>query len=423
MAIRPTDVIVSFRGIRDVVRAGLDAPVAESADEGYAETLGEVEDALDELQRADHHHGVMAAPESETASLLLSSMAEQASERADALAKDGKLVPVSDAGYEVKYDEKDLLGWTASFFSWRERILGKHEWIPAPVEPTAIGNEVRIAILGDWGSGRYGAPECARSIDASSPAYDVILHLGDVYYAGTDGEVEDNFLALWPKTPKLSRACNSNHEMYTGGRAYFHRTLSRFQQPGGSSNFALANDHWLLVGMDTAYVEHDVEPAQLEWLKKVLGQADGRQVVLFSHHQPFSGLENAGRKLSERLLPLFRPGSVFAWYWGHEHRCVLYEKHPTWGLGRCAGHSGFPYFREVERQLPGVQKNPDGTEWRAVAAGATPKGLVLDGANAYVKEHEGDYGPNGYLSLLLSDTKLDERVHAADGTLLYEKEL
>ena len=30
---------------------------------------------------------------------------------------------------------------------------------------------------------------------------------------------------------------------------------------------------------------------------------------------------------------------IFAWYWGHEHRCALYDQHPKWGVfGRCIGN-------------------------------------------------------------------------------------
>src|SRR4051812_18830578 len=53
---------------------------------------------------------------------------------------------------------------------------------PAVVE---IPNSVRIALLGDCGGNNTSAREVASSAKARVGAEDVIVHLGDVYYAGT----------------------------------------------------------------------------------------------------------------------------------------------------------------------------------------------------------------------------------------------
>ena len=55
----------------------------------------------------------------------------------------------------------------------------------------------------------------------------------------------------------MNRALNGNHEMYSGGFGYFKLILPAFEQD--SSYFALQNEHWLLVGLDTAYVDHDMD--------------------------------------------------------------------------------------------------------------------------------------------------------------------
>src|SRR5207245_1541269 len=104
--------------------------------------------------------------------------------------------------------------------------------------------------------------------------------------------------------------------------------------------------------------------------------AGSRRIVLFSHHQPFSLYEAQGPKLADDLAPILASGRIFAWYWGHEHRCVLYERHPTWGLyGRCAGHSGFPYFRDTFDPGTPSTTTPDGSVWYTVAGkGEAPKG-------------------------------------------------
>ena len=115
---------------------------------------------------------------------------------------------------EAKFDSHDILGWAGSFFSWW-RKLNPFDWV-VPGAPTAVPDQMRVAMFGDWGTGLYGAPVCAESI-AKDSNYDLVLHLGDVYYSGTSGEVDDRFIAQWPKVPKaLNRGLNGNHEMYTG---------------------------------------------------------------------------------------------------------------------------------------------------------------------------------------------------------------
>ena len=87
---------------------------------------------------------------------------------------------------------------------------------------------------------------------------------------------------------------------------------------------------------------------------------------------------------SARLLSARR---LFAWYWGHEHRCVLYDQHPAWGLhGRCIGHGGYPYFRDQLGHLPLA----DGTLWRRMESkNLVPGAVVLDAPNQYVDGRRG----------------------------------
>ena len=176
--------------------------------------------------------------------------------------------------------------------------------------------------MADWGTGLYGAPVCAQSIEKDPKPVDLLLHLGDIYYSGTQSEVHTRFLEKWPKRPNaLSRACNANHEMYTGGEGYFRFVLPAFGQP--ASYFALQNDNWLLVGLDTVYEDHDLAFEQGAWLERLIESGGNRKVVVFSHHQPFSLLDKQGPKLVTKLGRLLAQKKIFAWYWGHEHRCVL----------------------------------------------------------------------------------------------------
>src|SRR5215831_8337801 len=250
---------------------------------------------LKALQKAETSPSVLSSPQHQIGSLLQSKIAEEA-------LKAGKIEPLpAGLGQEVKFDEKDWIGWSGSFFNWAEKLV-KGKFDPPPVQPIrTIPNEFSIALLADWGTGLYGAPKCAESI--GKRAFTILMHLGDVYYAGTSAEVKSRFLKYWPTMPGVQNySLNSNHEMYTGGHGYMETLLTdqRFQPWQSSNYFALQNDNFLLIGLDTAYEEHSLTAAEKTWLEALVQSAGNRKVVLFSHHQPFSIFDSdnaAGEKL------------------------------------------------------------------------------------------------------------------------------
>ena len=77
----------------------------------------------------------------------------------------------------------------------------------------------------------------------------------------------------WPKRPAgtINRALNGNHEMYSGGKGYFQAVAGFFQQP--ASCFALQNADWILVCLDTAYEDFDLDAKQVAWLKSIVNAA------------------------------------------------------------------------------------------------------------------------------------------------------
>lgn len=383
--------------------------------------------ALAQLEKASDGRDdkVMVTTDHRVASLLQTYMGEQARDAgqaepigADALGREQ---------YEAKFDDKDYLAWVGSFFSWWKGIID-HPWLENP-QTHRFNNSAKVAVLGDWGTGMYGAPLCAQTIENDGEGYPVRLHLGDVYYSGNKDEVHDRFLNIWPKKKtgaEIDRACNSNHEMYTGGHAYFNNTLSTFNQ--SASYFALENDHWILAGLDTAYKGKDLAGNQVEWLTGLVDRANGRRVLLFSHHQPWSPFDGGNEKVTNKLNNLLSSQKIFGWYWGHEHRCVIYDQHPAWKLyGRCIGHGGYAYFRDAlgnAATLDGA--GHQGAAWKQLGAkNAAPQGRILDGPNPYLEPH-GDpnkYGPHGYMTLKFDNDHLTEIIHAPDGTELYNKPL
>ncbi len=396
-------------GLFDAIRAAVTAPAFVGAE--AASLTAQLSEALSVLEANTHDPDILTAVEHPMASLLQSFLAERAEKQAEEAA----------AGFEVKFDDVDIFGWVGSFFTWW-RGLRKHAWQAPPLVPEGFGNALRVAVLGDWGTGLYGAPACAESI-AAAKGFGLLLHLGDVYYSGTEKEVKQRFLELWPDVPgSVSRALNSNHEMYTGGHAYFNMTLDCFGQ--SSSCFAMQNDHWLLVGLDSAYEEHDLAMHQAEWLQGLVEAAGGRRVVLFSHHQPYSLLDAQGPKLVARLGALLAARRIFAWYWGHEHRCVVHDPHPAWGLfGRCIGHSGYPYFRSRPADASLELGDGDVGWYRLPEKNLVPSALLLDGPNPFVEGRAQRYGPNGYASLEFDGPNLVERIHAPDGSVLLRQSL
>jgi hypothetical protein len=292
--------VVTYRQIREAVQAdhersmeaARDAAAASAPDDPLAQArfLAGLNAALAELEAAEDDPEVMSTPRHPMASQLQSFIAEQA--RAGNTSQPPAPLP---EGLEVKFDNNDWLGWMGSFFTWWRKIH-PHALVAGDPAAASIPNAYRVALISDWGTGLYGAPFSAKSIDADNDprGYQLLLHLGDVYYSGTEGEIKDRFLADWPaRGGAISRTLNGNHEMYTGGQAYFDVALKRFNQ--AASYFALRNDFWTLVCLDTAYAEHDLADPQRAWLDQVLATNTSQRVIFFSHHQPFSLLDSRAR--------------------------------------------------------------------------------------------------------------------------------
>ena len=49
--------------------------------------------------------------------------------------------------------------------------------------------------------------------------------------------------------------------------------------------------------------------------------------------------------------------------------------------------------------------------------------MVLDGGNPYIKDHEKEYGPHGYVTLEFENEKLTEFMHLPDGTVVKSQQI
>ena len=277
--------------------------------------------------------------------------------------------------------------WVAEFVAakalrWYRR---KHKFNRKPAIKDDLASNARIVMVGDWGSGIPRAQEVAGwmsdwiqdGVDAGIQVH--VVHLGDVYYAGFEHEYRDRFLKYWPVPEHQAKrvfswSLNGNHDMYSGGDGYFKTLLGdpRFANQKKSSWFRIQNEHWRIVGLDTAWdeeglvhdprIERGLAAPQAKVLKKWAAE-DKRPFMLLSHHPLFSAYskEKPGTYLAEQLDPLLTDRRVKAWFWGHEHKCIVYAgANQGVSHARCVGHGGVPVYAVKPPQAkPGLPK----VEW------------------------------------------------------------
>jgi hypothetical protein len=193
-----------------------------------------------------------------------------------------------------------------------------------------------------------------------------VIHLGDVYYSGETSEYDARLIAPWPVTQAdadagvTSWSLNGNHDMYSGGHAYFGHLLAHplfaAQRAGdkATSWFHLTTPSWDIVALDTSWDPNPLAMGHYAVLEDPQGgyaadvarqaRAAGRKVMLLSHHQYLPAYEphDIGPILPRKLAPLIAGDGVDAWFWGHEHRCLGFDPAPGVRFARCIGHGGVP---------------------------------------------------------------------------------
>ena len=414
----PEQIITTTREMNRITSSMLEAVDSASggldgfSDVEKAKFLAQLPRAMEEIKNSEKTPRVMSTPQHQFASVLQSLVASNA--------KPGE--QLASGAFEAMFDTNDWFGWAKTAWHILVDARNKFPWQAPPPQPEVIPqfkNRAKLDIISDWGTGLYGAPVIANTISADKP--NIIMHLGDVYYSGTEGEFKDRFSKFWPKYDgALHRALNGNHEMYSGGRPYV-QAIQRAPFSQKSTCFAYQNDHWILIGLDTAYQDFDLyqdeqeQHDEVKWLNGIVDKAEGRRIVLFSHHQPFSIFDKPGPKLVAKMGDyLLKTGKIFAWYWGHEHQCVIYDRHLGWKMyGRCVGHSGMPEFRKLSdlpSAKPAFRKIPGKDE--------APAALVLDGRNDYITGEENKFSPHGFVSLEFDDDRLVESYRNPDGSLI-----
>src|SRR4051794_3967042 len=224
---------------------------------------------------------------------------------------------------------------------------GNHPFNQTPAQ-AQIADDARVVLVGDWGTGLPRARAVATYMreevaDARAEGREAhVVHLGDVYYSGDVVEYDRRMLAdgLWPVSAEdaaagvTSWSLNGNHDMYSGGWAYFDHLLAqerfaaqRSPDGRGTSFFRITSPSWDLVGLDTSWDKDplslgdtgELHDPQAAFVGQVAADSE-RRLMLLSHHQLMSVYDagDVGRTLSAKLADLLAADRITAWYWGHE---------------------------------------------------------------------------------------------------------
>ncbi len=240
----------------------------------------------------------------------------------------------------------------------------KHDFGDDPCE-LPMKERVRIVLFSDWATGTPRAQALAQQIEGAltegSHDESHLIHLGDVYYCGEPDEYQRRFLKYWPASQSEPKArswnLNGNHDMYSGGHGYFGLISSNgaFKHQNGTSFFRIFNNHWQIIGLDSAYVDNDFDERQLpklnEWLRSPKsdshGSASARKTILLSHHQLGSSRAQAsvGPGIREKTAQACKDELIHAWFWGHEHRAFVYDEYRGVPCPVCIGNGGVPELR------------------------------------------------------------------------------
>lgn len=210
--------------------------------------------------------------------------------------------------------------------------------------PTATATapaELRIAVIGDYGSGDSNAGDVARLVSSWKP--DFILTLGDNNYpSGTAETIDQNIGAFYhqyiaPYTGQYGPGADrprffptlGNHDWDTDrGQAY----LDYFELPGNERyyDFAWGPVHVFAVSSDSREPDGvSRRSVQAEWLKERLVKSDRPWKLVIFHQSPYSsGLHGS----VDWMRWPFQDWGASAVLSGHDH---IYERLEV---------DGIPYF-------------------------------------------------------------------------------
>lgn len=261
---------------------------------------------------------------------------------------------------------------------------------------------VRIAVVGDAGYQCQAQANVIHEISLKhrDNPFDLLIHLGDIYFAGSGKEMLVNFLGPFNTIGPRVFTIPGNHDLYFGAEAFIE-AINVLRQPGRF--FCIETPNWKILGLDTSLPSQKIfrnegrlDRKQLQWLNDLLIKKDDKKAILMSHHYVVSGWEKVSVGLKRQLKNyLMGDSQVFAWYWGHEHSCATYEKDKLGFYGACVGNGAF-----LEKYKTPTQQ-------------IKPSWYANKRCSCY--EDKTNFWPHGYLELELQPEKLVEQYHLENG--------
>jgi predicted phosphodiesterase len=197
-------------------------------------------------------------------------------------------------------------------------VVGRSPLTTAPVAGT--GASVRIAVLGDSGSG--GSDQQAVSKQLGTVPFDLMIHTGDIAYeTGTLNDFETKFFDVYQ--PYLRRVpvfpTSGNHDYETADAEPYRQVfvLPDSGAPEGRErwySYDWGDVH--LCALDT----EKMTPAQAAWLDADLAANKLPWTIVYGHKPPYSSGEHGGdatfRQLFEPVLQKHKVSLVLS---GHDH--------------------------------------------------------------------------------------------------------
>jgi hypothetical protein len=187
-----------------------------------------------------------------------------------------------------------------------------------------------------------------------------------------------------------------------------------FAHQKGTSFFRLYNSNWQCLGLDTAYLNNDLNPEQLPALNEWVGlsgaggedHAPPQRTILLSHHQLGSARaqRSVGAGIRTKTDAARKHGRIHAWFWGHEHRCFVYDEYLGVKCPVCIGNGGVPELLSGAITLSRVFQAMANGLGRALAFARHPfvrAPRVAYEPQPYVDEEQLEWEPLGFVVIEL----------------------
>lgn len=201
---------------------------------------------------------------------------------------------------------------------WQHNIGAPETTIVLPASATERAPALRLAVLGDVGTG--GPEEWATAGLAAEAAserqFDGLVLLGDNVYPNgdpsrLDATVFDPFAPILDQGTTLLPVLG-NHDVQDGHAA---GQVAAFGLPGRW--YAVDLGAVLFIGLDSNLVG---DGSQAAWLEATLREAGHEWIIVAMHHPPYSaGIHGSDRSVRREWVPLFEQYGVDLVLAGHDH--------------------------------------------------------------------------------------------------------